>query len=368
MSGSSSAARPNGNGDSQVRSLADLRWIPLDGEWEKDPADGLIYTGGEYDPPYPIGGSAVKPQTDGEAPLKFIKFGTLLFDQYFKEGRIRMNVEFDEVDFRSSAAILLQYDPATKDMLTFGVSGGSLKWAPVVSGSLFKLMQWSTPPNQQQQSTAASTEASKVWTPLFQVGLGVNIRAKRPYDLEVAVQGSVATLRVDGVEIGKHTLPFPFLPGHPCGIFCGTHSKLRIREISVTTAPATVFVVMQFQPPEYEALFQDVIKPVCESEGLLANRADSTFMPGLVIEDIKRQIAESRIVIAEITPANPNVYYELGFADALDKPLILIADRKEGLKPFDVRAYRTIFYENSIGGKNAVEKDLRSYLRSIMNK
>jgi hypothetical protein len=85
------------------------------------------------------------------------------------------------VDFRSSAAIVIQYDPATKDMLTFGISGGGLKYAPGVSGYLFKLMQWSTPPSQQQQSTAGSTEAPKVWTPLFQVGLGTNLKAKRSY-------------------------------------------------------------------------------------------------------------------------------------------------------------------------------------------
>ena len=87
-----------------------------------------------------------------------------------------------------------------------------------------------------------------------------------------------------------------------------------------------------------------------------------------MIEDIKRQIAESRVVIAEITPSNPNVYYEVGYADALNKPLILIADREEGLKPFDVRAYRTIFYENSIGGKNRIENDLRAYLKGIMDR
>ena len=74
------------------------------------------------------------------------------------------------------------------------------------------------------------------------------------------------------------------------------------------------------------------------------------------------------MVIADITPNNPNVYYEVGYADALNKPLILIADRKEGLKPFDVRAYRTIFYENSIGGKNRIESDLKAYLKTIMDK
>lgn len=73
------------------------------------------------------------------------------------------------------------------------------------------------------------------------------------------------------------------------------------------------------------------------------------------------------MVIAEITPLNPNVYYEVGYADTLSKPVILISDRKEGLKPFDVMAYRTIFYDNSIGGKSQIENDLRTYLCGIMD-
>jgi hypothetical protein len=86
---------------------------------------------------------------------------------------------------------------------------------------------------------------------------------------------------------------------------------------------------------------------------------------GDLFSDLLRAIASRQT--PDPMETNPNVYYEVGYADALNKPLILIADRKEGLKPFDVRAYRTIFYENSIGGKNAVEKDLRAYLKSIMN-
>jgi hypothetical protein len=286
----------------------------------------------------------------------------------FKDGRIKMQVEFNEVDHRSSAAIVIQYDPATKDMLTFGVSGGGLKPGPGVSGFLFKLMLWGPPQDQSQIQQGTASTAAKVWTPLFEVGWGTNIRAKQPYDLEVLVCGALLTLFVDGVEIGKHTLAIPSLLGNPCGIFCGTHDKVHFRGISISAAIPKAFVVMQFEPPEYEALFKDVIEPVCTAEGLKADRADTTYMPGLVIEDIKKQIAESRVVIAEITPANPNVYYEVGYADALNKPLILVADRKEGLKPFDVRGYRTIFYENSIGGKKRVEADLKKYLKNIMSR
>ena len=123
---------------------------------------------------------------------------------------------------------------------------------------------------------------------------------------------------------------------------------------------------MEFHTAEYEALFKEVIEPICRTEGLEAYRADFTYLPGPIVDDIKKQIRESRVVIAEITPHNPNVYYEVGYADALNKPTILISNRKDGLKPFDVRSYRTLFYDDSIGGKRQVEDDLRAYLQAIM--
>ena len=181
--------------------LADLRWVPLDGEWEKDGSDGLVFAGGEYEPP-PSAAKAEKPEIQEPEPQKYINFGTLLFNQNFEEGHLGMQVEFDDVDHRSSAAIIIQYNPATKDMLTFGISGGGLKYAPGVSGFLYRLMQWATPTDQRQQGTPAATTTPKTWTPLFQVGLGVNLKAKRAYALDVSVIGSVVTLFIDGVEIG----------------------------------------------------------------------------------------------------------------------------------------------------------------------
>ncbi len=49
---------------------------------------------------------------------------------------------------------------------------------------------------------------------------------------------------------------------------------------------------------------------------------DEVAGPGIVFEDMKRQLAEAQIVIAEITAPNQNVFYELGFAHALNKPTI----------------------------------------------
>ncbi len=56
-----------------------------------------------------------------------------------------------------------------------------------------------------------------------------------------------------------------------------------------------------------------------------------------------------------------------GYAHALKKPTILVADRDKLAKlPFDVSPFRTLFYQNSIGGKKKVEEGLRKYLEAIV--
>jgi nucleoside 2-deoxyribosyltransferase len=71
-------------------------------------------------------------------------------------------------------------------------------------------------------------------------------------------------------------------------------------------------------------------------------------------------------VIAEITPVNRNVFYELGYAQALGKPTVLLAERGKQL-PFDVSGYRLLMYDNTIAGKRQVEDGLKKHLRAILN-
>jgi len=66
------------------------------------------------------------------------------------------------------------------------------------------------------------------------------------------------------------------------------------------------------------------------------------------------------VVIAEITAPNQNAFYELGYARALNKPTILLAEQRRQL-PFDVRGYRCLFYENTIGG-------LHKHLKAIFQR
>ena len=120
---------------------------------------------------------------------------------------------------------------------------------------------------------------------------------------------------------------------------------------------------MQFTD-QFNALFGDVIKPVCDALGIEAYRASDIDRPGVIIQDIIQGLAESQIIVAEITPGNLNVYYELGYAHAMGKPAILLADRGTSL-PFDIRGHRVIFYDNTIHGKSRLEAELRNHLSNI---
>src|ERR1700694_2903882 len=77
---------------------------------------------------------------------------------------------------------------------------------------------------------------------------------------------------------------------------------------------------------------------------------------------IRRGIVDSDVIVAEITPVNANVFYELGYAHALEKPTILLANRNTEKLPFDISGYRVIFYDDSIRGKRDIEATLRKHL------
>jgi hypothetical protein len=109
-----------------------------------------------------------------------------------------------------------------------------------------------------------------------------------------------------------------------------------------------------------------VIQPVAKEFGLYAYHVGEMFGPGMILKDIAQGIIEAKIVIAEVTAPNSNVFYELGYAHALEKSTILLAERGKQL-PFDIAGYRCLFYENSIGGKREVEDSLKKHLKAILH-
>ncbi len=56
--------------------------------------------------------------------------------------------------------------------------------------------------------------------------------------------------------------------------------------------------------------------------GLHVERGDHKILTIPLLEKIKRQIQEADVIVGDITGRNPNVFYELGIADTLSKPVI----------------------------------------------
>lgn len=263
----------------------------------------------------------------------------LMSDQTFTGGKISAEIMFKSVDlaFRTECEIILWYDPNTKYFLSAGLGGAF---------NMYSIRTYTT----QWENHALS-------------GFYTNIKENKYYQVEVELRGSRITLKVEGIVVLSTILPF-VVPISQVGLFCISTNTIKIKNYKVHSEQPKAFVVMQFSSP-YNELYTEVIKPICDEFKLKVLRGDETYGPGLIIADIAREINDSRLIIAEVTPTNSNVYYEVGYAHALNKPTILIAEKSIKL-PFDVYPFRTLFYENSIPGKRQLEEGFRNHIRAVL--
>jgi|SRR5208283_5114105 len=73
-------------------------------------------------------------------------------------------------------------------------------------------------------------------------------------------------------------------------------------------------------------------------------RGDESPESGMITDQIITAILESDLVIADLSFLNANVFYELGIAHAVEKPVIHIAHRDTAI-PFDNIGYRAIKFD-----------------------
>lgn len=108
------------------------------------------------------------------------------------------------------------------------------------------------------------------------------------------------------------------------------------------------FVIQPFDKDKYDKRFQETFAPAIEKAGLEPYRVDNDPSVSIPIDEIQKNIKESRIVFAEITENNPNVWFELGFAIASNKEVILVcSDERKSKYPFDIQHRTVIQYDTS---------------------
>ena len=106
-----------------------------------------------------------------------------------------------------------------------------------------------------------------------------------------------------------------------------------------------VFVLMPFDK-QFDDIYYHGIRGAVNLVGFTCERVDEIHFIGPIIEKVVEQIRRADIIVADMTSKNPNVFYELGFAHALQKKVVLVAQELEDI-PFDLRHQKTIIYEGS---------------------
>jgi hypothetical protein len=115
--------------------------------------------------------------------------------------------------------------------------------------------------------------------------------------------------------------------------------------------------------------FDDVFQPAINAAGLNAYRIDNDLAVRILIDDIEKGILESEICFADVTLNNPNVWYELGFAYACGKDVILVcAEDRSGPFPFDIQHKAIIRYKT--GSKSdfqTLEENITKKILAFLN-
>ena len=145
----------------------------------------------------------------------------------------------------------------------------------------------------------------------------------------------------------------------------------RIRKLGAEVAVRageTCFVMQPFAPP-HGNYYEKIFKPAIEKTGLQAVRADAEiFGTGKIIDQVWRGINAAKVLVAELTTRNANVFYELGLAHALNKPVVLISSNEPDV-PFDLQHIRVIYYDvnDPFWGTKLIEKVAENILSALTN-
>ena len=105
------------------------------------------------------------------------------------------------------------------------------------------------------------------------------------------------------------------------------------------------FVMMPFKEP-YNTYYLSILKPAVVAANLEPLRGDSLFRPSPIMADVWQMIQDANVLLAELTGKNPNVFYELGLAHAIGKPIVLISETIDDV-PFDLQPLRVILYDKN---------------------
>lgn len=320
-------------------SIGRVGWVPIFGEFDISQDKVISFKGKRIILPAPGKPPGAE---DKEQP----SLGLLLSSQSISDGKLTAKVLFENVTQDSFCELVVSYNQNPLHLITAGLGGEPF--------ALYSVREFGGPRTKGQG-----------WWNYNVAGDRSALRAGGVYQIEARFYGALVSLLINGVLVGTSEVTSPMGRFRQVGLLCRGEHLITIQDFKVESNKPKAFIVMQLGN-DYEDIYEDVVKEVCKDYEVNPLRADEVAGPGLIIADIAREISSSQLVIADITPINPNVYFEVGYSIALGKPMILLAKKGTAL-PFDVAGFRVLFYEDTIGGKNRLEEGLRKHLDAILS-
>jgi|ERR1044071_8960355 hypothetical protein len=124
-----------------------------------------------------------------------------------------------------------------------------------------------------------------------------------------------------------------------------------------------VFVLMPFSEA-FDDIYDVGIMPACKEAGAYCERVDKQIFFESILDRIYNQIAKADLIVADMTGRNPNVFYEAGYAHALNKQVILLTQHADDI-PFDLKHYPHIVYGGKINHlKTELEKRVKWFVEN----
>lgn len=167
--------------------------------------------------------------------------------------------------------------------------------------------------------------------------------ALRTFATRVLVPRDVVELFADGGEAGK--LPLVVNP-----VFDG---RELIQEDDLA------FVLMPYTRPWSQGVWRALKRGIAGAR-LRPLRAKEMRGP-VIMEDIWSGILRARIIVADVSGRNPNVYYEVGVAHTVGKQILFVCQPRQRI-PFDTSQFRHLRYRPTTKGLARLANELRETL------
>jgi hypothetical protein len=131
----------------------------------------------------------------------------------------------------------------------------------------------------------------------------------------------------------------------------------------------TCFVIQPFDKGPFDKRYQDVFDPAIRAAGLEPYRVDRDPGASIPIEQIETGIRNAQVCLADITADNPNVWFELGFAIAAGREVVLVCAASRERFPFDVQHRNIITYRTeSSSDFEGLGNHITERLQAILSK